>query len=109
MHLVDTFIQSNLHLHLQSDYTFLLVCVPWELNPQSFALLTQCSTTEPQELWLQWKYLYETYTKKLMGNIVIKASCEGLLFKFLIPESTNHCYRHRGQEKMEHTKVEITV
>ncbi len=23
--------------------------VPWELNPWSFALLTQCSTTEPQE------------------------------------------------------------
>ncbi len=23
--------------------------VPWELNPQPFALLTQCSTTEPQE------------------------------------------------------------
>ncbi len=28
----------------------LSVCViPWELNPQPFALLTQCSTTEPQE------------------------------------------------------------
>ncbi len=25
------------------------MCVPWELNPQPFALLTQCSTTEPQE------------------------------------------------------------
>ncbi len=23
--------------------------VSWELNPQPFALLTQCSTTEPQE------------------------------------------------------------
>ncbi len=23
--------------------------IPWELNPQPFALLTQCSTTEPQE------------------------------------------------------------
>ncbi len=23
------------------------MCVPWELNPQPFALLTQCSTTEP--------------------------------------------------------------
>ncbi len=28
----------------------LLMCVPWELNPQPFVLLTQCSTTEPQEL-----------------------------------------------------------
>ncbi len=25
------------------------MCVPWELNQQHFALLTQCSTTEPQE------------------------------------------------------------
>ncbi len=25
------------------------MCVPRELNPQPFALLTQCSTTEPQE------------------------------------------------------------
>ncbi len=30
-------------------YIVLSVCVPWELNPKHFALLTQCSTTEPQE------------------------------------------------------------
>ncbi len=37
-------------LTLHSDYTyFLSVCVPWELNPQPFVLLTQYSTTEPQE------------------------------------------------------------
>ncbi len=36
-HLVDAFIQSDLQ------------CVSWELNTQPFALLTQCSTTEPQE------------------------------------------------------------
>ncbi len=28
-------------------YIFVSMCVPWESNPQSFALLTQCSTTEP--------------------------------------------------------------
>ncbi len=44
MHLADAFIQSDLQLH--SGYTFSLVCVPWESNPQPFALLTQCSTTE---------------------------------------------------------------
>ncbi len=47
MHLADAFIQSDLQciqvIHLVS------MCVPWELNPQPFALLTQCSTTEPQE------------------------------------------------------------
>ncbi len=28
---------------------FISMRVPWELNPQPFVLLTQCSTTEPQE------------------------------------------------------------
>ncbi len=28
-------------------YIFISTCVPWESNPQPFALLTQCSTTEP--------------------------------------------------------------
>ncbi len=28
-------------------YNFISMCVPWESNPQPFALLTQCSTTEP--------------------------------------------------------------
>ncbi len=28
-------------------YIFISMCVPWESNPQPFALLTQCSTTEP--------------------------------------------------------------
>ncbi len=31
-------------------YIFSSICVPWELNPQPFALLTQCSTTEPHSL-----------------------------------------------------------
>ncbi len=31
-----------------SGYTFFVsMYIPWELNPQPFALLTQCSTTEP--------------------------------------------------------------
>ncbi len=42
-------------LTVHSDYTFFIsMCVPWELNPQPFALLTQCSTTEPQEHKLSW-------------------------------------------------------
>ncbi len=36
-----------------SLYIFVSMCVPWELNPQPFALLTQCSTTEPQEQEMQ--------------------------------------------------------
>ncbi len=48
MHLADTFIQSDLQC-IQAIHFFISICVPWELNPQPFALLTQCSTTEPQE------------------------------------------------------------
>ncbi len=47
MHLADAFIQSDLHC-IQAIH-FITMCVPWESNPQPFALLTQCSTTEPQE------------------------------------------------------------
>ncbi len=48
MHLADAFIQSDL-VHSRLYMFFITMCVPWELNPQPFALLTQCSTTEPQE------------------------------------------------------------
>ncbi len=46
MHLADAFIQSDLH----SGYTFFYqyMC-SLGIEPQPFALLTQCSTTEPQE------------------------------------------------------------
>ncbi len=46
MHLEDAFIQSDLQLHLRL-YIFISTYVPWESNPQPFAHLTQCSTTEP--------------------------------------------------------------
>ncbi len=39
MHLADAFIQSDLQ------------CIPWELNPQSFVLLTQCSTMSHRNIF----------------------------------------------------------
>ncbi len=55
-------------LTVHSGYTFFIsMCVPWELNPQPFALLTQCSTTEPQEHDVQakhffyWEYMLTKY------------------------------------------------
>ncbi len=55
MHLADAFIQSDLFrlyffffaFFLGYTFFFISMCVPWELNPRPFALLTQCSTTEP--------------------------------------------------------------
>ncbi len=46
-------------LTVHSGYTFISMCVPWELNPQPFVLLTQCSTTEPQEQMLHFYPLNE--------------------------------------------------
>ncbi len=34
------------------------MCVPWESNLQPFALLTQCSTTEPQEHFVCWQHFF---------------------------------------------------
>ncbi len=48
MHLT-AFIQSDFLL-IQAIHLFIFnsMCVPWELNPQPFMLLTQCSTTYQQ-------------------------------------------------------------
>ncbi len=45
----STFIQSNLPECIQVIHFFISMHVPCELNPQPFALKTQCSTAEPQE------------------------------------------------------------
>ncbi len=64
-------------LTVHSGYTsFLSVCVPWELNPQTFALLTQCSTTEPQKH-------SNMYTSKYIGmyNVRLNRSWRSSTFK----------------------------
>ncbi len=47
MHLADAFIQSDLQVIHSVNTFFVSMCVPWELKPRHFALLTQCSTIEP--------------------------------------------------------------
>ncbi len=46
MHLADAFIQSDL---VHSGYTCIVSMCSLGIEPTTFALLTQCSTTEPQE------------------------------------------------------------
>ncbi len=71
MHLTDAFIQSDLQLH--SGYTFLIsICVPWESNPQPFALLTQCSTTEPQGHLRHLLYQTSTFTCMHLADAFIQ-------------------------------------
>ncbi len=46
-------------------YIFISMCVPRESNPQPFALLTQCSTTEPHRntgMFIQFYHLFELGT-----------------------------------------------
>ncbi len=53
-------------------YIFISMCVPWESNPQPFALLTQCSTTEPHRNTC----IYKTNIKVPL-LWVMKGSCFG--------------------------------
>ncbi len=46
MHLADSFIQSDLQY---KGYTFFVSMCSLGIEPTTFALLTQSSTTEPQE------------------------------------------------------------
>ncbi len=55
MNLADTFIKSNLQC-IQAIH-FVSMC-SLGIEPTTFALLTQCSTTEPQEHW-QFYYISE--------------------------------------------------
>ncbi len=77
MHLADAFIQSDLQC-IQAIH-FLSVCVvPKKLNPQHFVLLTQCSTTEPQE------HAYSSFTQwQLIFHNLVNLPNTSFLFKIL--------------------------
>ncbi len=49
VHLADTFIQSDLQC-IQAIHFFCQYMCSLGIEPTTFALLTQCSTTEPQKL-----------------------------------------------------------
>ncbi len=59
-------------------YIFISTCVPWESNPQRFALLTQCSTTEPQEQELLAGVLHRSTSCRCsseLDEVTIDPSC----------------------------------
>ncbi len=73
MHLADAFIQSDLQCIQSIHFIFISMCVAWELNPQPFALLTQCSTTEPQEhLYMLLKQSIYKERSQIHSYIIIK-------------------------------------
>ncbi len=93
MHLADACIQSDLQC-IQDIHFFISMCVPWELNTQPFALLTQCSTTEPQEL-----FYYSHSREHLIGHLIFVVQDESSLFWFIFLEE-NDCkfYIHAKAE-----------
>ncbi len=64
-------------LTVHSGYTFFIsMCGPWESNPQHFVLLTQCSTTEPQE------HAYSSFTQwQLIFHNLVNLPNTSFLFK----------------------------
>ncbi len=72
MHLADAFIQKDLQCIQAIHFFFISMCVPWELNPQPFALLTQCSTTEPQE------HSINVTQKYLVANALLSITASSL-------------------------------
>ncbi len=98
MHLADAFIQSDLQLH--SGYTFLIsMCVPWESNPQPFALLMQCSTTEPHRNII---YIHVFYIRNAVTCIPLLPSPGSLLLCPLLSLSPTVVtwWCHRPVEKV---------
>ncbi len=65
-------------LTVHSGYTcFITMCVPWESNPQPFALLTQCSTTEPQEHRMLSMPLYRTSG---LENVTVEINADKVIY-----------------------------
>ncbi len=69
MHLADAFIQSDLQciqaVHLYCQYVCSL-----GIEPTTFALLTQCSTTEPQEYYIQRDYQKDGASQLRLGEFM---------------------------------------
>ncbi len=66
------FYPKRITVHSGYTYFFVSMFVLWELNPQPFALLTQCSTTEPQEHLLSLSHKYPlTYLIKTILDCFI--------------------------------------
>ncbi len=56
-------------------YIFISMCVPWDSNPQPFALLTQCSTTEPhRNIYLAiYFFIKQNKINKIHASILLTA------------------------------------
>ncbi len=93
-HLADTFIQSDLQC-IQAIHFFISMCVSWELNPQHFALLTQCyhwaTGTQFYLLHTEVHITLMRFSICINMNITRAALRENLNKHFLVLFEKNHC------------------
>ncbi len=73
MHLADAFIQSDLQC-IQVIHMFCQYMCSLGIEPTTFALLTQCSTTEPQEhyIYVFVSVTYISYMPTEKNVLVVK-------------------------------------
>ncbi len=69
MHLADAFIQSDLQC-IQAIHFFGQYMCSLRIEPTTFALLTQCSTTESQELFLIDTMVIQKAVEKKNSNFL---------------------------------------
>ncbi len=78
-HTICLFVFYPKWLTVHSGYTFFvsnIMCVPWELNPQPFALLTQCvSSKEPKQKLNSFNSFYLFYPVLTWISVETGCSC----------------------------------
>ncbi len=70
-----------------SGYTFFIImCVPREMNLQPFALLTQCSTTEPQEHCRYAGFQFNIIKNYMLGVFQLRLARCDLYYIFTVTD-----------------------
>ncbi len=87
------YIPDIVRLYIFYLFLFISMFVSWELNPQPFALLTQCSTNEPQEHYINTIYKCKNNIPQIIDNEIkfTKYVCDtqmGRLWEGLHPNKT---------------------
>ncbi len=84
-------------------YIFISTCVPWESNPQPFALLTQCSITEPHRntiliLYQNYLSIYVSLVSGVYDN-QLQWPCPWRQITFQMLDQNPHIQKRMSSEK----------
>ncbi len=83
---------------------FITMCIPWESNPQPFALLTQCSTTEPQEhsIYVSRYNMHLDIICFNNGGMIFKHISDILIYITSVSHTLIYLWRLTSLNKHEH-------